>query len=56
MENLNAAGTVSSSTAIVGLAADTGLRAYEERTEARKVDPQLRARREPVSYALRHTQ
>jgi predicted Zn-dependent protease len=35
MENLNAAGTVSSSTAIVGLAADTGLRAYEERTEAR---------------------
>jgi len=35
MENLNAAGTVSSSTAIVGLAAETGLRAYEERTEGR---------------------
>ncbi len=35
MENLNAAGTVSSSAATVGLAAETGLRAYEERTEAR---------------------
>lgn len=35
MENLNAAGTVSSSTAAVGLAAETGLRAYEERTEGR---------------------
>lgn len=35
MENLNAAGTVSSSLAVVGLAADTGLTAYEERTEAR---------------------
>ncbi|MFO0732167.1 MAG: metallopeptidase TldD-related protein [Nitrospiraceae bacterium] len=35
MENLSAAGTVASSTSIVGLAADTGLNAYEERTEAR---------------------
>ncbi len=35
MENLNAAGTVSSTVAIVGVAADTGLSAYEERTEAR---------------------
>lgn len=35
MENLSAAGTVSSSTAVVGLAANTGLNAYEERTEAR---------------------
>ena len=35
MENLNAAGTVASSVAVVGVAADTGLRAYEERTEAR---------------------
>jgi len=35
MENLNAAGTVSSGTATVGLAAETGLRAYEERTDAR---------------------
>ncbi len=35
MENLNAAGTVSSALTIVGLAADTGLRAYEERTDAR---------------------
>jgi len=35
MENLNAAGTVSSSTAVVGLAAETGLRAHEERTEGR---------------------
>ena len=35
MENLNAAGTVSSSAVTVGLAAETGLRAYEERTEAR---------------------
>ncbi len=35
MENLNAAGTVSSSVATSGLAAGTGLRAYEERTEAR---------------------
>ncbi|MDR4474677.1 MAG: TldD/PmbA family protein [Nitrospira sp.] len=35
MENLNAAGTVSSGVATIGLAAGTGLRAYEERTEAR---------------------
>jgi predicted Zn-dependent protease len=35
MENLTAAGTVSSAATIHGLAADTGLRAYEERTEAR---------------------
>ena len=35
MENLNAAGIVSSSTAVAGLAAETGLRAYEERTEGR---------------------
>ena len=35
MENLNSAGTVSSSLATVGVAANTGLLAYEERTEAR---------------------
>lgn len=35
MENLNAAGMVSSSVAVVGLAASTGLLACEERTEAR---------------------
>jgi predicted Zn-dependent protease len=35
MENLNSAGTVSSSLAAVGVAANTGLLAYEERTEAR---------------------
>lgn len=35
MENLNAAGMVSSSTATVGLAASTGLFAHESRTEAR---------------------
>lgn len=35
MENLSAAGMVSSSRASVGVAADTGLRAFEERTEAR---------------------
>lgn len=35
MENLNAAGTVSSGVATIGLAAGTGLRAYEERTDAR---------------------
>ncbi len=35
MENLNAAGIVSSSVAAVGIAASTGLLAHEERTEAR---------------------
>ena len=35
MENLNSAGTVSSSLTAVGVAANTGLLAYEERTEAR---------------------
>ncbi len=35
MENLNAAGTVASSLTVAALAADTGLSAYEERTEAR---------------------
>ena len=35
MENLNAAGMVSSSVAVMGLAASTGLLACEERTEAR---------------------
>jgi predicted Zn-dependent protease len=35
MENLSAAGIVSSSRASVGVAADTGLLAFEERTEAR---------------------
>ena len=35
MENLNAAGTVSSSVAVAALAASTGLAAYEERTEGR---------------------
>ncbi len=35
MENLNAAGTVASSVAVAGLAASTGLSAYEERTEGR---------------------
>ena len=35
MENLNSAGTVSSSVAAVGTAASSGLFAYEERTEAR---------------------
>lgn len=35
MENLNAAGIVSSSIAAVGIAASTGLLAHEERTEAR---------------------
>jgi predicted Zn-dependent protease len=35
MENLNAAGTVSSSVTVAALAANTGLSAYEERTEAR---------------------
>lgn len=35
MENLTGAGIVSSSAAVVGIAASTGLFAYEERTEAR---------------------
>jgi predicted Zn-dependent protease len=35
MENLNSAGTVSSSVAAVGAAASSGLFAYEQRTEAR---------------------
>ena len=35
MENLSAAGIVSSSRASVGVAANTGLRAFEERTDAR---------------------
>ncbi len=35
MENLNSAGTVSSSVTAAGVAANTGLLAYEERTEAR---------------------
>ena len=35
MENLNAAGTVSSGVAVAALAASTGLAAYEERTEGR---------------------
>jgi predicted Zn-dependent protease len=35
MENLNSAGTVSSSVAAVGAAASSGLFAYEERTDAR---------------------